>query len=256
MSFQVSAAAYGRFMGRFSEPLAPAFLTWVGIPSGSRALDVGAGPGALTRPLVDLLGSDAVVAADPSEPFVASLRAELPELDVRRAPAEALPFEDGAFDVTLAQLVVHFMSDPVLGLREMSRVTRPGGTVAASVWDHTGQRGPFAGFSRVVLALDPDAPMETALPGSREGELGAMADQAGLVDVQETGLTVSLRFDDFDDWWAPFLLGVGPAGDYVAGLSGAHRERLRQRLSDEVGPAPFTISATAWCVRGRVSGEA
>src|SRR4051794_17697098 len=110
MSFQVSADAYGQFMGRYSEPLAVEFARLLGVEAGGRALDVGSGPGALTDVLVSRLGPDAVSAVDPSEPFVAAARERLPGVDVRLAPAEALPFADGAFDLTAAQLVVHFMA--------------------------------------------------------------------------------------------------------------------------------------------------
>ncbi len=259
MSFDVAAESYGRFMGRFSEPLAPLFLDWAGVPAGaapvSAALDVGCGPGALTRVLVDRLGAAAVLAVDPSEPFVAAARAALPGVDVRRGTGEALPFPDDAVDVALAQLVVHFMADPIAGLREMARVTRPGGTVAASVWDHAGGLGPLAVFTAGVHDLDPTAPGESDLPGTRQGHLTELATAAGLTEVRATGLTVHLTCATFDEWWEPFTLGVGPAGDYVAGLDAESRERLRAHLADVVGPAPFTIDATAWCVAGTVSSD-
>ena len=126
MSFDVSPEAYTRFMGRYSEPLAVLFADLARVRRGQRALDVGCGPGALTAELVSRLGPDAVSAVEPSEPFVAAVRRRCPGADVRRAHAEQLPFGDGVFDVTLAQLVVHFMSDAAAGLREMARVTRPG----------------------------------------------------------------------------------------------------------------------------------
>ena len=136
MSFDVAGDAYGRFMGRFSEPLAERFLALAGVRDEDRVLDVGCGPGALTARLVARLGAGQVAAVDPSEPFVAAARTRLPGVDVRVATAESLPFDDDAFDAVLAQLVVHFMADPVAGLAEMARVARPGGTVAACVWDH------------------------------------------------------------------------------------------------------------------------
>src|SRR6188474_2241406 len=120
MSFDVAAASYDRFMGRYSVLLAPQMADFAGIEAGQRVLDVGCGPGALTAVLADRLGPGAVSAADPSEPFVAAARARNPGVDVVRASAEALPFADGTFDTTLAQLVVHFMSDPVTGLAEMA----------------------------------------------------------------------------------------------------------------------------------------
>lgn len=144
MTFAVAADAYDRFMGRYSMPLAPPFADFAGVVAARRVLDVGCGPGALTTELVRRLGPAAVTAVDPSEPFVEAARERYPEVRVEHAPAEQLPFEDDAFDAALAQLVVHFMSDPVAGLREMKRVTRADGVVSACVWDLVrGGRGPF-----------------------------------------------------------------------------------------------------------------
>ena len=120
MSFSVAAGDYDRFMGRYSIPLAERFADFAGVAAGSQVVDVGCGPGALTHELVDRLGPDAVSAVDPSESFVAAATERLPGVTVQRAAAEHLPFEDGRFDAALAQLVVHFMADPVAGLREMS----------------------------------------------------------------------------------------------------------------------------------------
>ena len=142
MTFAVAADAYDRFMGRYSVPLAPAFADFADVSAPQRALDVGCGPGALTAELVRRLGTDAVTAVDPSEPFVAAARARHPGVTIDRASAEHLPFDDDMFDASLAQLVVHFMADPVAGLREMARVSRHGGAVAACVWDHAGGSGP------------------------------------------------------------------------------------------------------------------
>jgi ubiquinone/menaquinone biosynthesis C-methylase UbiE len=130
VSFEVSAGAYLQFMGRYSEPLAGRFADLAEVRRGQRVLDVGCGPGALTAELADRVGAGAVSAAEPSASFVAAVRERLPGVDVRLAAAERLPFPDGAFDAAMAQLVVHFMADPVQGLREMARVTRPGGLVA------------------------------------------------------------------------------------------------------------------------------
>src|ERR1700722_16616154 len=133
-------------MGRYSEPLAVQFADLARVGHGQRVLDVGCGPGALTAELVRRTGADAVSAVEPSASFVAAVAERLPGVDVRRSAAEQLPFPADAFDAALAQLVVHFMADPVAGLREMSRVPRPGGVVAACVWDHAGERGPLTPF--------------------------------------------------------------------------------------------------------------
>src|SRR6266511_661396 len=146
MSFDVAANAYDRFMGRYSSKLAPAFVDFAGVNAGQTVLDVGCGPGAATAELVRRLGQGAVAAVDPSERFVAAARVRNPRVDVRLASADDLPFPDGTFDVTIAQLVVHFMTDPVAGLAEMARVTSAKGVVAACVWDFAGQRAPISAF--------------------------------------------------------------------------------------------------------------
>lgn len=252
MSFDVGADAYARFMGRYSEPLAVEFMAFVGVREGQQVLDVGCGPGALTAELVLRVGANAVSAVDPSESFVAAVRARFPDVDARLAVAERLPFERERFDCALAQLVVHFMTDPVAGLSEMARVTRPGGTVAACVWDHAGGGGPLSVFWRAVCDLDPDSRDESGLAGAREGQLAGLLDQAGLADVQSTALTVRAGFATFDDWWEPFTFGVGPAGSYVAGLDTQQRDDLRDQCAKRLPPAPFEITASAWTALGRV----
>jgi ubiquinone/menaquinone biosynthesis C-methylase UbiE len=248
VAFDVGADAYDRFMGRYSVPMAPGLADLAGIERGRRVLDVGCGPGALTAELVQRLGPDAVVAVDPSEPFVTAARERNPGVDVQLAAAEELPFEDDAFDAALAQLVVHFMADAVTGLREMARVTRPGGVVAASVW---GPEGPLSTFWRAVREREPGARDESALAGAREGHLAELFEQAGLRDVEPTVLEVRVEHPTFDEWWQPFTGGVGPSGAYVASLDPAGREELRERCRELVPPEPFTVTARAWAVRGR-----
>jgi SAM-dependent methyltransferase len=251
VSFDVSADAYGRFMGRYSEPLAVQFADLAGIRAGQRALDVGCGPGALTAELVRRTGTDAVTAVEPSASFAAAVRQRLPGVDVRLSPAEELPFPDRTFDAALAQLVVHFMADPVLGLREMGRVTRAGGVVSACVWDHAGGRGPLTPFWRAVRELDPAARDESGLAGVREGDLARLFTQAGFAGTQVTTLTVRVRYADFEQWWEPFTLGVGPAGSHVASLAPDRRAALRERCRHLLGAGPIEISATAWAATSR-----
>jgi SAM-dependent methyltransferase len=250
MSFDVDAAAYDSFMGRYSRLLAPQFADLAGISGGQRVLDVGCGPGALTGELVDRLGASSVSAVDPSPPFVASARERYPEVDVHQSEAETLPFPDDSFDAALAQLVVQFMSDPVAGLAEMARVTRPGGVVAASVWDHGGGQGPLSPFWAVVRDLHPDVEDESALAGVREGQLTELFTAAGLHGIDEVPLTVRVEHRSFEEWWEPYTLGVGPAGAYVASRSEEERAALRERCRDALPAAPFVLTARAWTARG------
>src|SRR5256714_11808117 len=179
MSFNVSADSYLRFMGQYSEPLAAQFADLAAVRGGQRVLDVGCGPGALTAELVRRTSPEAVSAVEPSGSFAVAARERLPGVDIRLAAAEQLPFGDAVFDAVLAQLVVHFMADPVAGLREMGRVTRPGGIVAACVWDHAGGRGPLSAFWRAVRELDPGADDESDLAGGRGGHPAGLVRPAG-----------------------------------------------------------------------------
>jgi len=248
--FHVAAEAYDSYMGRYSIPLAPLFCDFAGIDPEQRVLDVGCGPGALVEELVGRLGASAVSAVDPSEPFVDAARERHPGVDVRRAAAEELPFSDADFDASLAQLVVHFMTDPIAGLGEMARVTREGGVVAACVWDHGGGEGPLSRFWDAARELDPNVTDESELAGARKGQLAELMERIGLRDVEETVLSVSVEHASFDDWWRPFTFGVGPAGAYLASLTPDQQAGLRELCLEAAPPGSLTVTARAWAARG------
>ena len=253
-TFQVSGEAYDRFVGRYSTPLARAFADASAVESGVAALDVGCGPGALTGELVHRLGAPAVAAIDPSEPFVAECRRRNPGVDVRLASAEALPFAERSFDRALAQLVLHFVADPAAAAGEMRRVLRPGGLAAACVWDfHDGMRL-IRHFWDAALSVDPSAPDEAAtLHFGRDGEIGELFSAAGFADVESGAVDVEAAYDDFDDLWAGFTGGPGPAGAYCMSLAPALRDRLRDELRRSLGDpqGAFTLPARAWYATGR-----
>lgn len=251
MGFDVAPDAYERFMGAYAARLAPQLADLAEVHAGQRALDVGCGPGALTSELVERLGPGAVAAVDPSPPFVDAVRERRPGVEAAVAAAEALPFDDGAFDVVLAQLVVAFMTDPVAGLGEMRRVTRAGGLVAACVWDHAGGRAPLTACWRAVATIDPEARDESAVAGGRRGHLVELFRAARLTDIEDTALPARVRHASFAEWWEPYTLGVGPAGAYVAGLDPARRAELREACRRQLPDGPFTVEAQAWAVRGR-----
>ncbi len=252
--FAVAGATYDGFMGRYSGPLAIPFADAAGVTAGHVAVDVGCGPGALTAVLVERLGADAVHACDPSPPFVAECSARFPGVDVRPGAAEDLPFESGVADVALAQLVLHFVSDAPRAAREMARVVRPGGTVAACVWDFAEGMEMLRAFWDAALAVQPDAPDEArVLRFGGPGELVDLFAAAGLEDVEESTVRVSSTYGDFDELWQGFLAGVGPAGAYTVGLTeerrAALREQLWHRLAEPAGQ--FTLGAVARCAVGR-----
>ena len=250
MSFNVAAEAYDRFMGQYSTQLSAQLADLAGVEKGQHALDVGCGPGALTAELVLRLGADSVAAVDPSEPFVQAARERRPGVDVRQAPAEELPFPDDAFDAALAQLVVHFMADPVAGLADMARVTRPGGIVAACVWDLAGGRAPISPFWQAARELDPDVEDESNLAGAREGHLVELLRAAGVREVEEAELTSTVEYETFEEWWEPYTLEVGPAGAHAQSLGEERLTELRERCRKALPNPPFALTAYAWAARG------
>jgi len=251
-TFNVAAGAYDRFMGRYSVLLSPQMADLAGVAPGQQVLDVGCGPGALTAELVARTGAANVSAVDPSASFVEAARGRYPGVEVRQASAEALPFASERFDAALTQLVVHFMSDPVGGIREMARVTRAGGPVAACVWDHAGGKGPLGVFWEAVRELDRDAQDESQLAGAREGHLAELFGAAGLRGVEDGVLSVDVEHPSFEEWWERFTLGVGPAGTYVASLDPTRQARLQELCRELLPPPPFVVTALAWAARGIV----
>lgn len=228
-TFQTPADAYDRHVGRYSRALARALTDASGVRPGCRALDVGCGPGALTGELAARLGTDCVAAVDPSAPFADACRRRLRGVRVDIAAAEALPFPDSAFDVVLSQLVVNFMSDARAGLREMRRVVRPGGTVAAAVWDYAGEMILLRRFWDAAVALDPsarDRDEGLCMPFCTSEALGDLWRAAGLADVRVSAAAVAADYDGFADLWQPLEGGVGPSGAYASSLPQERRLAL------------------------------
>jgi SAM-dependent methyltransferase len=251
MRFTAAAEKYDRFMGRYSTSLAGGFADAAGVTAGMRVLDVGCGPGALTDELVRRVGAEHVAAIDPAPQFVAANRERHPGADVREGGAEALPWAAGSFDAALCSLVVGFMQDPDQGLREMARVTRPGGAVAACMWDVPGgDMAMLNTFWAAAQRLDPGVVGEAHLPGMAEGDLGDRFRRAGLEDVAEGKLEARVQYAGFDDFWEPFTFSVGPSGQYLATLDADQQARLREEIRTAVPAGPFTLAARAWFARG------
>jgi len=257
-TFRAPAEAYDRYIGRYGPPLAAALCDAAGVRAGDCVLDVGCGPGALAGELVRRLGAARVAAVDPSPPFAAACRERLPGVRVEEAPAERLPFADAAFDRVLSQLVLTFLTDARAGVAEMVRVTRPGGTVGAAVWDYTDKMVLLRRFWDAAVALDAAArelDEGVSMRPCTPGELLELWARSGLANAAVTGVVVRAAYTGFDDLWAPLEAGVGPAGAYAAALDAerraALRDEVRRRLG--VGEGPFELAARAWVVTGRVA---
>lgn len=250
--FGGSSDAYDRFMGRYSTQLAASFADFAGVQAPQRALDVGAGTGALTGELVRRLGEENVAAGEPSADYASTLRTRFPSADVRAAPAEKLPWEDGSFDATLAQLVVAFLNDVHQGVRELARVTRPDGVVATCMWEVEGVEMMNA-LNEVRRRLTPD--WSLAADYRDEASLRTLFEEAGLRDVETTRLEVSVSYETVDELWEPAIHVGGPGGPAVNSFSpeqlAVGREIFEEALGNPTGR--YTLKGRAAAVRG-VSG--
>ncbi|MDI3407391.1 class I SAM-dependent methyltransferase [Streptomyces cavernicola] len=252
--------AYERYMGRWSRLVADEFVAWLGCGGGLRWVDVGCGTGALTAAVAARCRPELVVGVDRSAGFVAAARTAVAEGPAWFAVADgsALPVRDSMCDVAVSGLVLNFLAAPGAAVAEAARVVRPGGTVAAYVWDYAEGMGFLRRFWDAAASLDPSA------AGLDEGRRFAVCDperlrslwaEAGLVDVAVAPLEVATVFAGFPDLWEPFLAGQGPAPGYVAALAPAARDRLRAALCEAVPTRPdgsIALTARAWAVRGRV----
>lgn len=252
---------YERFMGRWSRRLASQFVKFVSVHDQDSILDVGCGIGALSLTIADANPSVRVAGVDPSSAFVRRAQAHPHKNRVQFlvGDAQALDFPDATFDRTLSQFVLNFVPDHGKALREMIRVTRSGGVVAAAVWDYGDGMQMLRVFWDEAVALDPTiAPRdERTMPLCRRGELAGLWRANGLTQIEDQGITIDLRFLSFDDYWHPFLGGQGPAGAYVASLPQPHvsalEARIRSRLLSSKHDRPFTLQARAWAVKGTVA---
>src|SRR5512132_35752 len=248
---------YGRFVGRYVPGLSAALIDAVGVAPDSRVLDVGCGPGGLATALAEIVGQENVAAVDPSPPFVSVCRARLPTAEVRVAAAEELPFPDGFFDGGFAQLVVNFMTDAERGVGEMKRVVKPGGTVAACTWDYRAGMTMIRAYWDAAHEVVPDESAQfdegKTMRYATLEQLTGLWRTVGLQDVTGGELSVTVGYDDFDDLWAPFPTGIGPAGAFCASLDPEQQQVLRAALSRRLGDpdGPFELSARAWYVVGR-----
>ena len=249
--FDAAAGSYDRFMGRYAPTLATALADAAEVATGMHALDVGCGPGGLTRELVSRVGAEHVAAIDPAPRFAQACRERCPGADVRDGKGEALPWPEAHFDRVLSSLVLGFMDDPDRGVQEMTRVTRPGGVVAACMWDTTaGGMAMLETFWAAVRRLDPTVRGEKDMAGTAEGDIARRLQHAGLGDVTAGALMARAHYADFDDYWEPFTFGIGPAAGYLATLPAEQRMQVRETSRAALPDGPFVLEARAWYARG------
>ena len=250
-------APYERYVGRWSRRVAPLFLSWLAVPPGRRWLDVGCGTGALSVTIVDDCAPAQVIGVEPAAGFLQAARENLGErAQLHQGNAAAIPLHDASVDVTVSALVLNFVPDAPAAMAEMKRVTAAGGTIAAYVWDYAGGMELMRHFWDAAGALDPAVGnLDEALrfPLCRPDPLRELFSSAGLRDVDVTAIDIPTPFENFDDYWQPFLGGQGSAPSYVASLSEEAKTRLREALRSRITPAgdgPIAMTARAWAVRG------
>ena len=259
------APAYEAYIGRWSRPVAREFVRWLAVPARQRWLDVGCGTGALTEVVVETGDARSVVGVDPSAGFIQHARGRsfgTSEVQFLQGDAQALPVGSVDFDVAVSGLVLNFVPDRARMLAEMARAVRPGGTVALYVWDMVG--GGMELISRFWEAVKRiDASSEAVEESARFRDvcapepLEALLDGAGLSDVVTRPIDIPTVFRDFEDYWAPFLGGQGPAPAYLASLSEDRRAAIREELRNGLPPGPdgsIRLNARAWAVRGTKAG--
>jgi len=254
------AEGYEILMGRWSHQLAPMFVEFVGVEDGEHLLDVGCGTGSLSATLARVTRASKVVGIDPSRGFIEYARTQNadPRLSFEVGDAQNLPYPNDSFDRSMALLVVNFIPDAPKAVREMARVTRPGGVVATTMWDASRVNELNNTFWDGAVAIDATAKRPAERPGSYgSGELlSALLKGAGLTNIQVTDWTMPCQFSSFQDYWGPITQRQGPSGAFLAQLSqdqlAALRERLRQNLFADRADGPFSLKARAWAVRGIV----
>ena len=260
-----NAENYERFMGRWSRLVAPRLVDFTKVPESGQMLDVGSGTGCLAFALAERRPGCQVVGIDPSREYIAYANAKNPfpgRVSFEVGDAQQLRFPSGTFQACLSLLVFNFIPDPEKALREVRRVTKPGGRISAAVWDYGAGMRMLRTFWDAAVSLDAQAERldEKNMPLCRAGELSLLWERGGLKDVDEQPLDITMRFKSFADYWEPFRLGQGPAGEYVQSLSRdrlqALRDEVKRRLSLAGEDTPFDLPARVWSVCGAVPGNA
>jgi SAM-dependent methyltransferase len=253
--------AYEKYMGRWSRRIAPQFLDWLSVPAGANWIDVGCGTGVVSAAILAKCTPGSVVGIDPSEAFLKAARAQISDSRFRcqQGSGEALSFADGEFSVAVSGLVLNFVADRDKAVAEMMRVVSPGGSVALYVWDYAGHMQIMRRFFDAASELDERAREfddGVKAPACRPGPLATLFDEAGLEDIELQSLDIPAAFDNFEDYWMPFLGGTGSAPKYCASLAPDAQARLREKLRSRLPTGPdgeILLAVRAWAIKGKVN---
>jgi trans-aconitate methyltransferase len=255
-----SARAYEQYVGRWSRKVATEFLHWLAPARGLAWADVGCGTGALAAAILEACEPSSIRGIDSSEAFASQARQRIADPRVRFDTGDAtrLPWAPTDSDLTVSGLVLNFIRDHETAMREMVRVTKPGGRVAAYVWDYAGGMQMMRHFWDAAIAVSPDdAKLDQAerFPLCQPDPLKALFERNGLKSVTVRAIEIPTVFQDFDDYWTPFLGKTGAAPTYLASVNDDVRERIRLHLMSRLAPndvGPIGLTARAWAVQGRV----
>lgn len=254
--------AYERYMGRWSRAVAPLFADWLGMSAGARWLDIGCGTGILTATVLARGEPSQIAAIDSSAAFLQAARDQCvdPRVTFRQGDAQSIPEPSGSFDAAVSGLVLNFVADQQAAVAEMARVVRPGGLVALYVWDYAGHMQAMRHFFDAANALDPKArEFDDGIkaPVCRPGPLKDLFARAGLLNVEVRAIDIPTAFENFDDYWTPFLGGTGSAPRYCMSLDEPARAQLREAVRRRIPTGPdgeILLAARAWAAKGRVAG--
>ncbi len=253
--------AYEQYMGRWSRRIAPLFIDWLNVPPDAEWIDIGCGTGVLSSAIVSAGAPLRVVGIDSSEAFIDTARSQIddPRVQFWEGNAEAIPLNDGEFAVAVSALLLNFVGDKVKAVSEMIRVVRPGGIVALYVWDYAGHMQIMRYFFDAAIELDIGASEfddGVKSPICRPAPLSSLFKEAGLTDIEVHGIDIPTAFENFDDYWTPFLGGTGSAPKYCASLSPDAQSQLREKLRDRLPTGPdgeILLASRAWAVKGSVA---
>jgi SAM-dependent methyltransferase len=253
-----SGNAYDRFMGRWSALVAPKFLRWLAVPPAVRWLEVGCGTGSLTRLVLETYRPSDIIAVDSSAEFISYAQPQVNSSSARFMVglAQSLPLNSSSCNTVVSGLLLNFVPQPAVALSEMRRVAKRGGKIGVFVWDYAAGMAMLRHFWDVAVELDKNAldfDEGRRFPICQEGELEALFREGGMKQVETTAVQITTRFESFDNYWQPFLGGVGPAPSYTARLTEPNRQELEEKLRQSLPinkDGSISLPARAWAVKG------